>query len=166
MFSQEGAGVTVSYEISSGQVRKIKTMSGKVFGQDDTAYREMLRGQAGVASCKELKGPKIQQVIRHLEKCLGAVKDHRLETCATTQNPEPRIQNLPLRATDSQLAEIRRLWGRVSRVAQEWGRESRQAHEALKTFLWRRFKAPAPEWLSLSQAQRVIEGLKAMEGRG
>ena len=63
------------------------------------------------------------------------------------------------------MEHIRRLWGRVSRVAQEWGPESRQAHEALKTFLWRRFQVPAPEWLTLPQAQRVIEALKAM-GRG
>jgi len=162
----------MNYEISPAQIRKIKTMSGKVFGRDDAAYREMLRGQAGVLSCKELKGPKIQRVIRHLERCLGGVSSEqgagssRSTGAGTpTENRKPKTENRPLRATEAQLAEIRRLWGRVSRVALEWGRESRQAHEALSKFLWRRFRAAAPEWLTLAQAQGVIEGLKAMAGR-
>jgi len=154
-------------DISPGQVKKIKTMQRAV-GLSDAAYREMLRGQAGVESCKDLKGPKIQIVIRHLESCLGGVsseqgavnseqKIHRLEAGATVPGP--------LWATAWQLKEIRRLWGRVSRVAAEWGPESRQAHKALNKFLWRRFKVTALEWLTLTQAQRVIEGLKAMAGR-
>jgi phage gp16-like protein len=131
-------------EISAPQIQKIKVMQRKL-GLDDDAYREMLWGVAKVKSCKELKGPKIQLVMKHMEKCLGIE--------GKTSQPRPQVR------------EIRRLWGRVSRVAQEWGPESRQAHQALKTFLWGRFKVAAPEWLTLPQAQRVIEALKAMGRR-
>jgi len=131
-------------EISNAQIKKIKVMQ-RVMGLDDDAYREMLWGVARVKSCKELKGLKIQLVMKHMEKCLGIE--------GKTSKPRPQVR------------EIRRLWGRVSRVAQEWGPESRQAHEALNKFLWRRFQAAAPEWLTLPQAQRVIEALKAMGRR-
>ena len=89
---------------------------------------------------------------------LKAIRTAGGDACAT----------MPLRATDGeggQLEHIRRLWGRVSRVAQEWGPESRQAHEALNKFLWRRFQAAAPEWLTAPEASKVIEALKAMGQR-
>lgn len=143
-------------EISKPQIKKIKTLQRAV-GLDDDGYREMLWGVARVKSCKDLKGPKIQVVIKHLERCAGQIPPNP---------PLPKGGGKgPLRATPDQLEHIRRLWGRVSRVAQEWGPESRQAHEALNKFLWRRFQKAAPEWLTLPQAQRVIEALKAMGRR-
>lgn len=154
-------------KISSAQVKKIKVMQ-RAMGLDDDAYREMLWGVARVKSCKELKGPKIQLVMQHMERCLGGEGSSRFKVQSSrlkTQNPKPRTQNPPLRATEAQLINIRRLWGRVSRAGQEWGPESKQAHQALMTFLWGRFKVAAPEWLTLPQAQRVIEALKAMGQR-
>jgi phage gp16-like protein len=132
------------YDISPAQIKKIKVMQRKL-GLDDDAYREMLWGVAREKSCKDLKGPKIQLVMKHMERCLGIE--------GKTSKPRPQVR------------EIRRLWGRVSRVAQEWGPESRQAHEALNKFLWRRFQAAAPEWLTAPQASNVIEALKAMGRR-
>lgn len=132
-------------EISRGQIKKIKVLQRAV-GLDDDDYREMLWGVARVKSCKELRGPKIQLVIKHLEKCLGI----------EGKNGKPRPQ----------VREIRRLWGRMSRVAQEWGPESRQAHQALNRFLLKRFQTAAPEWLTAPQASKVIEALKAMGRRG
>jgi hypothetical protein len=154
-------------EISSAQVKKIKVMQ-RAMGLDDDGYREMLWGVARVKSCKELKGPKIQLVMKHMERCLGGGGSSRLKVQSSksnTRNLKSETRNPPPRATEAQLINIRSLWGRVSRVAQEWGPESRQAHEALKTFLWKRFKVAAPEWLTLPQAQRVIEALKAMGRR-
>ncbi len=59
--------------ISPAQIRKIKTLAGKVFGADDEDYREMLRGLTGgqADSCKDLKGAQIDLVIGHLQRCLG-----------------------------------------------------------------------------------------------
>ena len=165
--------------ISAPQIKKIKTMQ-RALGLDDDGYREMLWGVARVKSCTELKGPKIQMVMKHMEKCLGGgkqvsgvrgqgsekqVSGVRGQGSGKTRNLEPETRNLPLRATEAQLAEIRRLWGRVSRAAAEWGTESRQAHQALNKFLWGRFKVVALEWLTLRQAQRVIEAIKAMGRR-
>jgi hypothetical protein len=153
-------------EISSGQIKKIKVMQ-RAMGLDDDGYREMLWGVARVKSCKDLKGPKIQLVMKHMERCLGKEQGPgaRGQGPGKTLNLKPRTQNPPLRATADQLEHVRRLWGRVSRAAQEWGPESRQAHEALNRFLWGRFKVAAPEWLTLPQAQRVIEAIKAMGHR-
>lgn len=154
-------------EISKPQIKKIKVLQRAV-GLDDDEYREMLWGVARVRSCKDLKGPKIDLVIRHLERCLGQEGKRgkgEKEVRTTGYKPVPPTPNSPLRATEAQLINIRRLWGRVSRVAQEWGPESRQAHQALNKFLWGRFQVAAPEWLTLAQAQRVIEALKAMGQR-
>jgi|WetSurMetagenome_2_1015567.scaffolds.fasta_scaffold394292_2 hypothetical protein len=154
-------------KISKPQIKKIKTLQ-RAIGLDDDGYREMLWGVARAKSCKELQGPKIQLVMKHLERCLGKeqVSGSRCQGSGKTRNLKPETRNPPLRATEAQLINIRRLWGRASHVAQEWGPESRQAHEALKIFLWKRFKVAAPEWLTLAQAQRVIEALKAMGQRG
>jgi hypothetical protein len=160
-------------EISKGQIKKIKVMQ-RAAGLDDDLYREMLWGLARVRSCKDLKGPKVQLVIKHLERCLGVGRASRppqgyKRTAGGTPAPldaRPTGPPGPLRATADQLEHIRRLWGRVSRAAQEWGPESAQAHQALKTFLWGRFKAAAPEWLTLAQASKVIEAIKAMGQRG
>jgi hypothetical protein len=145
--------------ISKGQIKKIKVMQREA-GLDDDLYREMLWGVARVKSCKDLKGPKVQLVIKHLERCLGQGPGVRGQGSGKTKNQKLKTKNQPLRATEAQLLAIRRLWGRVSRAAQEWGPESRQAHEALNKFLWGRFKVAAPEWLTLPQAQRVIEAIK------
>ena len=150
-------------EITKGQIKKIKVMQREA-GLDDDLYREMLWGVAKVKSCKDLKGPKIQLVVRHLERCIGRAS--RPPQGASPENRKQKTENQPLRATEAQLISIRRLWGRVSRAGQEWGPESRQAHEALKTFLCKRFKVAAPESLTLAQAQRVIEAVKAMGRRG
>lgn len=153
----------MSYAPSRAQVRKIKTLQGLVFGDDDAAYREMLRGQAGVGSCKDLRGPKIDRVIRHLERCAGQTGNKR--SAGETPAPTGRGKRGPLRATEEQLDKIKVLWNNVSRVAWEFGTESRQATQALNKFLLRRFRVAAPEWLTLLQAQKVIEALKAMGGR-
>ncbi len=133
----------MNYAPSRAQVRKIKTLQGLVFGDDDAAYREMLQGQAGVKSCKDLRGPKIDRVIRHLERCAGQVKKEQ----------------------PGYIGEIKRRWARVSRVAQEWGAESRQSIQALNKFVFRVAGVAAVEWLTLPQGQKVIEALKAMGGR-
>lgn len=154
----------MNYAPSRAQVRKIKTLQGLVFGDDDAAYREMLQGQAGVKSCKDLRGPKIDRVIRHLERCAGQVGDKR----SAGETPAPtgrRGKRGPLRATEEQLEKIKVLWNNVSRVVWEYGTESRQAAQALNKFLLRRFKVAAPEWLTLPQAQDVIEALKEMDKR-
>ena len=150
----------MAIDISARQIKKIKTLQ-RAAGLDDDLYREMLWGVARVKSCKELKGPKVQLVIKHLEQCVGKQGPEKQGSGARSQG-SGIARNLPLKATEDQLEHIRRLWGRVSRVAQEWGPESRQAREALNKFLWRRFQVAAPEWLTLAQASRVIEAAKAM----
>jgi len=150
--------------ISPRQIKKIKVLQ-RAAGLDDDLYREMLWGLARVKSCKDLKGPKIQVVIKHLEQCVGKVSGSRCQGSGKARNLKPETRNLPLKATEAQLGEIRRLWGRASRAGREWGPESAQAHQALKTFLWGRFRVAAPEWLTLQQAQRVIEAVKAIGKR-
>lgn len=86
----------MSQVINPKQIRKIKTMAGKIFGRDDEAYREMLWGVAKVKSCTELGGIKIDLVIKHLEKCLGqrpvGARDRRLHTKAKIPPPHPSFR--------------------------------------------------------------------------
>ena len=78
--------------ITRGQIKKIKVLQ-RAAGLDDDLYREMLWGVARVKSCKELKGPKVQLVIKHLEKCLGKEGKRGKGEKDRPQNPEPRTRN-------------------------------------------------------------------------
>lgn len=144
----------MSYGISKNQVKYIQVMRRRVFGDDREAYLEMLWGVAKVRSCLDLTGPKIKLVIRHLEKCLGirppAPQDRRLHTRA----PQPQGKPAPLKATALQVYEIRRLWGLYAEAADK--------ERALRNWLQGRNWPASPEWLTLPQAQRVIEALKRM----
>ena len=127
--------------ITPGQIKYIKTLARQVFGGDDTAYREMLWGQARVKSCKDLKGPQIDLVIRHLEKCLGQEK--------------ARDNSL-----SGQVRLIKALWDRVSYAPPGPARD-----KALQKFLRNRFQVGAVAWLTPAKASDVIEALKEMVKR-
>ncbi len=145
----------MSTDITPRQVRKIKTMSGRLFGNDDDAYREMLWGVARVKSCTACNRPQASLIIAHLEKCLGirpaGPQDRRLHSKA----PAPARPEQPPRISASQLWEIKERWGRVCRAADQ--------EKALRSFLKDRMRMPEnPEWLSLPEAQKVLNALKAM----
>jgi hypothetical protein len=136
-------------EISKAQIAKIHVLKARL-GLDDEAYREMLTGVAKVASCKDLKGPKIDLVIRHLERCAG--QGQALSPGGGGQKGQgPRL------ATARQMFAIRSLWVRVSRAVDLWG--------ALRTFIKNRYGVERLEWLTFGQASKVIEGLKEMQRR-
>lgn len=135
------------------QIKLIKTLQ-RAAGLDDDGYREMLWGLAKVKSCTELMGPKVDLVIRHLEKCAGQGGK------GGAQAEKPAPQGGPRMATSRQMFVIRRIWARVSFAPMvDQGR-------ALKGFIKRRFGVELLEWLTFEQASKVIEGLKAMEKRG
>jgi hypothetical protein len=140
--------------ITRPQQVKIQTLRHQLFGADDGKYREMLGGFK-VGSSKELSFARAGMVIEHLEECLGKGAASR-EPGAVKAKSKARAG----RASEEQLFEIRRRWGLLS-VAAPHEREG-----ALRKFLKRRFRVAAPEWLSLPQAQKVLNALKAMKQRG
>jgi len=108
------------------------------------------RKLAGVSSCKELKGAKIDLVIRHLE---GRIGYRRSQVQFGKERTERNNEGKPNWATERQVRKIREMWRQVSREKTE---------AALRVWLRRRFKVGAVEWLTVGQAAGVIEGLKAM----
>ena len=151
------------YSINKPQIQKIKILQRQI-GLDDDVYREMLWNVAQVRSCTELKGPKIDLVIKHLEKCAGQNRPgtgdrRRGKKLPAAPVSRPRSPVLEPMATDDQLGMIRALWAEVSR-APAFKRE-----QALRVFLEKRFKVSSLEWLTLEKAQLVIEGLKVMAAR-
>lgn len=140
----------MNIEIQPAQIRKIKTLQG-VIGLEDGDYRLMLNKVAGVNSCKELKGPKIDLVIRHLEKCAGQTKTITEPARVTRARGGLRM------ATNKQLFAIRRIWARVSFSQDKWG--------ALDAFLKNRFGVERLLWLTFFKAGKVIEALKEMDRR-
>jgi hypothetical protein len=135
--------------ISRPQQKKIQVMRRQLFGADDGAYREMLGGFR-VKSSSELSFDRAGLVIEHLVECVGR------ESAA---HPAKKATAREGRATAEQLAEIRRRWDALSNAAPH------EREGALRKFLRRRFHVAAPEWLSLSEAQKVLNGLKAMRDR-
>jgi|GEM_PF-1002162 hypothetical protein len=156
--------------ISRPQQVKIHVLAGQLFGADDAAYREMLGGFK-VQSSSELSFARAFLVIEHLEESLG-VKGEKgkrgkvgresvgRESAAHPAKPRPgKARAREGRASAEQLAEIRRRWDALS-TALPHEREG-----ALRKFLRRRFHVAAPEWLSLEEAQKALNGLKDMKSR-
>ena len=135
--------------ITGSQIKKIKTLQRRL-GLENGDYRLMLRNVAGVSSCKELKGAKIDLVIRHLE---GRIGYRRSQVQFGKERTERNNEGKPNWATERQVRKIREMWRQVSREKTE---------AALRVWLRRRFKVGAVEWLTVGQAAGVIEGLKAM----
>ncbi len=138
--------------LSRPQQVKIQVLRRQLFGEDEGAYREMLGGFK-VGSSKELSFNRAGMVIEHLEECLGI----KAEAGKRGKGEKGKRAG---RASQEQLTEIRRRWDALS-VAPPWERE-----KGLRQFLKRRFHVTAPEWLSLEEAQKVLNGLKAMGKRG
>ncbi len=137
--------------ITPRQIKAIKTLQRRL-GLDDGDYRLMLWSVAGVKSCKDLSGPKVDLVISHLRRCAG-------QAAAPRRRPPQGGPAGPERATALQVKKIEALWGQVSRAP-----AASQA-QALTNWLRNRFKVGALAWLSRQEAEKVIEGLKAMAGR-
>jgi hypothetical protein len=147
----------MAQEISPRQVKYIKAMSRRVFGADDEAYREMLWRVVKVKSCRDCSRLKASLVIEHLEKCLGIRKAGQRDRRLHSRAPAPARPAAQARASARQVYEIRERWGRVSRAVDQ--------EQALRHFLGRMRLPQAVEWLSLPQAQKVIEALKQMARR-
>ncbi len=81
-----------------------------------------------------------------------------MHTKAKIPPPTPPLEKGGvLRSTARQVWEIKELWGRVARAADK--------DQSLRNFLGRMRLPQNPEWLTLTQAQRIIEALKAMAQR-
>lgn len=154
--------------ISTAQIRAIKMMQRRL-GLDDGDYREMLRSVAGVSSCKDLAGPKIDRVIRHLHNVMGQGQGAGKGPGARSQGAEkqwsgargqgPGGSGHGEMATDEQLQKIWALWNEVSRAPLA------KRKVALQAFLLNRYKINAVNWLTKELAVKVIEGLKKMRDR-
>lgn len=145
--------------ISPEQIRKIKVLQRQV-GLSDEDYRAMLKSVAGVSSCKELTGAKIDRVIKHLSREEGKGKREKGNVGASRRLARTgRGQSCEPMATEEQLKKIMALWHEVSRAPEE------KRAAALRVFLKNRYKVDSLNWLTLEAAVKVIEGLKKMAGR-
>jgi hypothetical protein len=140
--------------ITKGQIKKLQTMRRRL-GLTEDDYRLMLWNVAGVKSCRELKGGKVQAVLEHLGRCLG---EGSSQQSAVSNQPGSAM----LRATAAQARLIEELWGRVTQIPYTQPRERRQA---LRAWLKRTVKASHEHFLTRDMAQRAIEGLKRMAER-
>lgn len=148
------------HPMSAAQRGRIKGLAGQIYGRDREGYEEMLQGQIGKTSIRGISMLEASLVITHLEKFLGLPPrpaPDKVKSPKATRGPQvdsPAPSGKP-RISPRQLWEIRdELWPKVCRGADQ--------KKALHSFL-RRMKMPEdPEWLTLKDAQKVIEALKAM----
>jgi len=142
--------------ITPAQVRKIQTMRRRA-GIQEEDWRLLLWQVAGVRSCRELRGWRVEAVMEHLGRCLGEIP-------ASPGLPPPGGRPGPavLRATPGQVELLLELWGGVTRVPPERPRERLLA---LRRWLRRTVGVSHEQFLSREQAQAAIEGLKVMGGR-
>ncbi|MCL4501158.1 MAG: regulatory protein GemA [Deltaproteobacteria bacterium] len=144
--------------ITRPQQRKLHAMARQVFGGDRDAYLEMLWGVAKVKSSTELTFAKASLVIDHLQKCLGQRPQGRHYRRLHSKAPQPQAGKPgPPRITARQMWEIRELWPKVCRAEDH--------KKALSSFLARMRLPENLVWLTLNQAQKVIEALKQMAAR-
>lgn len=148
--------------ITPAQIRKIQTMRRRA-GIEEEDWRLLLWNVAGVRSCRDLTGWRVEAVMEHLRRCLGEVPPvpqapPRGGGGAARERPGPAL----LKATPGQIDLILELWGGVTRVPPERPRERLMA---LRNWLRRTVRVNHENFLSRAQAQAAIEGLKRMAGR-
>lgn len=138
--------------ITRDQVRAIHVELGRR-GIDDDAYRALLRGEYGAASCKELTRREASELLTRLGRRLPrppGVQAPRAEPPAPA--PEPLPPGVERLATPAQ-----------RRLIDDLARELRwdEAHLAA----WLRANQGLARVRTSGEAWRVIEGLKAMRRR-
>lgn len=114
-------------------------------GLDDATYRAMLEGLTGKSSSRDLEAWELDRVIDHMVSRGFQVRAGRNGT------PARKL------ADDPQSKLIRHLWLKLS----DMGEVRNPSEDALNSFVRRQTGRDRLEWISTSQASRVIESLKA-----
>ncbi|QIH11888.1 regulatory protein GemA [Pseudomonas sp. BIOMIG1BAC] len=117
---------------------------------DDETYRLMLSGMTGLdgaTSTADLSVPNLQRVLEQLKQ--------------RGFKPRPNKAGTRPRANDEQSRKIRSLWLELH----DLGAVRDPSEEALANFVKSMTKVSALQWLSATQASRVIENLKQWQRR-
>lgn len=135
--------------ITKTQIRILHSLV-HALGIPDPDYRSILHGY-GVRSSKNLNYRQAKDIISKLEPTaisMGVWKQNR------RMEPAPRRPGM---ATPKQLAKIRAMWWKVSRMPTPKEREA-----ALNIFIQRITGVRSIEWLERPKVQTVIAALDAM----
>lgn len=156
------------------QIKKIKTLQ-RVCGLDDDTYKDILRNQAGVNSCRDLRSKRqIDAVILHLSNLA-----EKIDKKANQKAPDWKWEKMPEgkeliekakkvssrkgRPSRSQLKYIFGLWWSLQH---EWGKNDEQRIETtLNHFLANGrggpdLKIASWQWLTHDRAHHLINVLK------
>ncbi len=135
----------------------------KQLGMFDDEYRELLRGLTGKESAKELEAGELKRVVEAMygmgfrvsngQKAGGRGQKGKKLSPQTREKPK---------AEKTQVDKIRALWIEGYQV----GVVRNRYESGLNGFVKRMFKVERVEWLSVEQAQKCIEAIKAMVERG
>ncbi|MGE4298922.1 MAG: gp16 family protein [Desulfovibrionaceae bacterium] len=116
----------------------------KEMGMDDDARRAMLDEAFGVESCADLTTPQLRQ-LRDMLKARGWRPKHK----GRQGSPHPIVR------------KVYALW---AELASE-GIASCGSRDALRAFVKRMVEVDDPDWLTVAQAQRIIEAMKQWRKR-
>jgi phage gp16-like protein len=123
----------------------------KALGLDDDTYHDMLEATIGKDSAATMTVVELQRVVDHMRE-LG----WQNERAAAAKAPRP------WRPSDKR--HVRKVWALWGAMARE-GSLRDGSKQACRLFVERMTDCSDPEWLTPDQANKVIEGLKAIERR-
>lgn len=132
--------------ISAKQIQVIHVAKSKL-GLSDDDYRDILRQEAGVASCRDLDATGFEAVMRRFKR-LGF---------STGKAPQSSFGDRPGMASPQQVDLIRSLWREYK------GDDA--SDQTLGRWLERTFHVSAVRFLGYDAARKVIGALKIMKAR-
>jgi len=137
--------------LTKSQIQIIHVAKSKLALDEDT-YRDILFAQAGVRSSTALDYAGFKAVMKHFEAC--GFTAHGVRRTA-------HGQDRPGMATVKQIKKIYAVWWSLGGSYYKKGQE----RKALRGFLKNRFRVEHENFLSFDKAGKVIEALKAIQGR-
>ena len=121
-------------------------MAQKALGMDEDTYRAVLMRVIGARSCAGVSARDLERVVDELKR-LG-------------WRPAPR--KTAFRPSDKPyVRKVWALWGALGRA----GKLEHPTRQGLRAFVKRQTGKDDPEWLTPSDANKVIEGVKKIEER-
>lgn len=160
--------------ITNTEIKRIKTLQ-RVCGLDDDTYRDVLRSQAGVSSCKDLRSPsQIQAVIGHLSKLADKVEKKVWKSVAAWRwedLPEgaqllAKASKVSARKGRPSMGQLEFIFGLWWSLRSEWSKgDDKQMEPTLNHFLANGRGGPGLrvaswQWLDADKAHHLIDVLK------
>ena len=160
--------------ITNAQIKKIKTLQ-RICGLDNESYRDILRNQAGVNSCKELRSKRqVDNVMTYLgnlaekvdKKANKRAADWKWEDIPEGQQLLEKARKKARRINSPSYSQFHYIFGLWWSLRSEWNKDGNQQMETTLNHFLQNGRAGSDikignwQWMTLDMGSQLINVLK------